>query len=710
MKKRILFLMALMLSALCAVWAQDNQTIEEFLRRRELYPKIMTQLGWQGKSERFAYSWNNFVLTAAPGQLMPDTVLHLRQLNQALLLQKTDTLRFLPVLNWLNQNSFYFHKSNAVWQYDMSRGEAAMLVEFPEKAAHHDVFGHANQWAYTIDNNLFVVKDGNHKALSKEENSGIVYGQSVHRNEFGISKGTFWSPSGSLLAFYRMDETMVEQYPLVDVDAPIAALNNIRYPMAGRVSHHVSVGVYDMNTDRQVFLQTGAPEDRYFTNISWSPDEKVLYVAELNREQNHMKLNAYNVSGGAFMRTLFEETSDKYVEPLNGMFFQPNNPQKYLWISDRNAYRHLFLYDINKGFEKQLTHGPWEVTDFLGFSDDGKMAYFVGTKESPLERHLYEVALKDGKMRKLTPDKGYNRVRMSSSKKHFIVTGSSNEVSGFARVVDAKGKNRNALIEPHNVFEGKSLPEVKLFTLKAKDGTDLHCRQINPVNMDAGKKYPVMVYVYGGPHAQMVTDSWLGGANLFFIHMAMKGYVIFTLDNRGSAARGREFEQAIHRNLGKVEVEDQIRGVDYLKTLDYVDASRIGVYGWSYGGFMATRLMLEHPDVFKVGVAGGPVMDWKYYEVMYGERYMGTPENNPEGYKNASLLNKADKLKGRLLLIHGDNDDVVVMQHNLAFIKKCVQAGTMPDLMIYPGHGHNVGGRDRTHLFKIIERYFNDFL
>lgn len=710
MKTKNLLFIFLVFLALPIVNAQNGLSMEEFMRKREYYPKTLPQLDWQGTSDRFAYTWGHFILSAKPGMENPDTILALPAINKALTASGIDSLCMLPMINWLDGKSFYFSKGNTVLMFNMETAQISKLVEFPEEAENKDVFGNGAQWAYTIADNLYIVKDTKHTALSNEENKGIVYGKTVHRSEFGIEKGTFWSPSGRYLAFYRMDESMVAEYPLVDIDDPIATPKPIRYPMAGSTSHQVTVGIYDLNSGKTIYLKTGNPDDHYLTNISWSPDEKSIFIAELNREQNHMNLNSYAVADGSYQNTLFEETSDRYVEPQNGLFFLPGNPNKFLWLSNRNAYLHLYLYDMKSGFEKQLTHGPWVVTDFLGFSADSKKVYFMATKESPLERHLYEVGINDGKIVKLTPDKGYNRVMLNNKKDHFIVTGSSNEVSGYTRVVDIKGKTKNTLVAPHNVFEGMDMPKVELLSIKSKDGVDLYCRLITPPNMENGKKYPVMVYVYGGPHAQMVTDSWLGGSNLFFTYMALKGYVIFTLDNRGSANRGREFEQAIHRRLGSVEVTDQLVGVDYLKKLDYVDTNRMGVYGWSYGGFMATTLMLDAPEVFKVGVAGGPVMDWKYYEVMYGERYMGTPQNNPDGYKNASLLNKAAKLKGRLLLIHGDNDDTVVLQHNLAFIKKCIQAGTMPDLMIYPGHGHNVGGRDRIHLYRVIERYFDDFL
>jgi dipeptidyl-peptidase-4 len=564
--------------------------------------------------------------------------------------------------------------------------------------------------AFTKENNLHVSINGVSAAVTNDSDKGIVNGKTVHRNEFGIDGGTFWSPKGNLLAFYRMDETMVTEYPLVNIDERIAKVENIRYPMAGMASHHVTIGVYDPSKNLVIYLKTGEPAEQYLTNVSWSPDEKYIFVAVVNRDQNHMWLNKYDATTGDFVKTLFEETDNEYVEPLNGLIFLKSNPAQFIWQSRRDGYNHLYLYEVEGNLVKQITKGPWEVTAFHGFDPKETKIYYSSTQESPLERHLYSIDLKTGKTLKFTSGNGTHTTIVSPDGKFVIDRLSSLNVGSQTKLINDKGESVRLIAEDLNPLKNYKLGETSYVTLKADDGSDLFGRLILPVDFDASKKYPVLVYVYGGPHSQLVTDTWLGGANLYFNYLATKGYVVWTLDNHGTAARGADFEQAIHRKLGDIEGKDQMVGVNYLKSLPYVDASRIGIDGWSYGGFMTLTLKLRNPDVFKVATCGGPVIDWKYYEIMYGERYMDTPEQNPEGYKKACLLNYVDQMEGKVLIIHGAQDNTVVWQNSLQFIQSCIQKGKQVDYFVYPNHEHNVGGMERLHLFRKLAEYYDQNL
>jgi dipeptidyl-peptidase-4 len=539
-----------------------------------------------------------------------------------------------------------------------------------------------------------------------------VNGQAAHRSEFGITKGTFWSPKGSRLAYYRMDQTMVTDYPIVDVSVTPAREKAIKYPMAGDKSHQVTVGVYDLSTRKTVFLQTGEPREQYLTNLAWSPDERFIYLAVLNRGQNQMQLNQYDAATGAFIKTLFEEKNDKYVEPQHPLQFVPGHPDQFVWRSQRDGFEHLYLYSTSGQLLRQLTKGSWLVTDVLGFTAQGQEIVYAGTAESPLERHIYAVSLKGGQPRRISQGTGTHAATLSPSGKYILDSFSSSTTPRTIRVIGvADGKPKQTLLTAPNPLVGYSLGETKLFPIKSADGqTDLYCRLITPPNFDPTKKYPAVVYLYGGPHVQLVTESWLGGSNLWMQLMAQKGYVVFTLDSRGSGNRGRAFEQATFRQLGTAEMADQLKGVDYLKSQPFVDPARLGIHGWSFGGFMTTTMMTRSPGTFKVGVGGGPVIDWRMYEVMYTERYMDTPQENPEGYKTANLLNYVDKLQGKLLLIHGTVDDVVVWQHSLDYLKKAVDQGVQLDYFVYPGHPHNVQGKDRVHLYNKITQYFDEKL
>ncbi len=592
--------------------------------------------------------------------------------------------------------------------YDFKNNQIVSTTALKKEAANQDYCTTTGNIAYTVGNNLYI----NENAITNES-EGVVCGQSVHRNEFGISKGTFWSPKGNLLAFYRMDESMVTQYPLVDITQRIAEVNNIRYPMAGMTSHLVTIGIHNPSNGKTLYLKAGDPTDRYFTNISWAPDEKSLYLIELNRDQNHAKLCQYNAETGELMATLFEETHPKYVEPQQPIVFLPWDATKFIYQSQRDGFNHLYLYDTTGKLIRQLTEGKWLVSDILGFNEKKKEVLFSANDATG--RNNFSVNIRTGErslpFSMYTTTEGVHNAIASNSGRYVIDNYSTPTLPRKIDIIDTQtGKSVN-LLTAANPFLGFKMPVIETGTIKAADGvTDIYYRLIKPADMDPNKKYPAIVYVYGGPHAQMVTGGWQNGARGWDIYMANKGYIMFTIDNRGSSNRGLEFENVTFRHLGIEEGKDQVKGVEYLQSLPYVDGNRIGVHGWSFGGHMTTALLLRYPEIFKVGVAGGPVIDWAYYEIMYGERYMDTPQSNPEGYEQCNLKNLAGNLKGHLLIIHDDHDDTCVPQHTLSFMKACIDTRTYPDLFIYPGHKHNVMGRDRIHLHEKITRYFEDNL
>ena len=566
------------------------------------------------------------------------------------------------------------------------------------------------------EGNLYV--DG--KLVERGDGYNIVLGESVHRNEFGINGGLFWSPKGNRLAFYRMDQSMVVDYPIVNTKAREAEVRNIKYPMAGMKSHEVTVGVWDATAQKLVYLNTARDttvheREMYLTNIAWSPDEKYVFIAKVNREQNHMWLEQYDAVSGAFMKVLFEETDPRYVEPCEPMIFTPKGDQ-FLWFSMRDGYKHLYLYNIDGTLVKQVTEGAYEVEGFIQFDKKGENIFIYANKDNLAGRDAYRVNLKKGTMECLTMQEnglhGTHTIALNEQGTMWVDLWSSVNVPMRADLRDLKHKNPiKTFFEAENPLKDYAMPEVKLGTIKAADGvTDLYYRLVTPPNMEKGKKYPTLVYVYGGPHSQLVTDSWLGGGNLYFMFLAQQGYVVFTLDNRGTDNRGFEFESCTHRHLGEIEMADQMEGVKFLKSLPYVDQDRMGVEGWSFGGFMTITMKLAHPEVFKVGCAGGPVIDWKWYEIMYGERYMDTPQENPEGYEANCLLNKAKDLEGRLLVIHGAEDNTVVWQHSLEFIERCINNYKQVDYFVYPHHEHNVLGRERLHLYQKMFQYYEDYL
>ena len=566
--------------------------------------------------------------------------------------------------------------------------------------------------AFLKNNNLWVASaEGKEFQLSSDGSRDIVYGQSVHRDEFGIYKGTFWSPDGQQLAFYRMDQSMVADYPQVNTFEREATLAPDKYPMAGMTSHKVTVGIFSLKTEQTIYLDFGDPTDRYFTNIAWAPDGKTLYLYELNRDQNHTTLDAYDTATGKKLRTLREESSDKYVEPLHPITFLPWDDTKFIYWSWKDGYKHLYLMDIEGKELGQLTSGKWVVKELVGFCPATKSAIIITKEAGDLQRNIYSLNLKTKKRTLLDNGRGCHSAQLSADGRYLIDTWQEPTLPRACAVTDTKTGKQSLLRTAKDPWEGWYQPIFEQGTILAADGeTTLYWRMVKPMDFNPNKKYPTVIYVYGGPHAHNVEASWHWGSRSWETYMAQKGYILFILDNRGSEDRGRDFEQVTFRHLGQEEMKDQMCGVEFLKTLPYVDADRLGVHGWSYGGFMTTSLMTTYPDVFKVGVAGGPVIDWKWYEVMYGERYMDTPQQNPEGYEQTSCINKAKNLKGKLQIIIGMNDPTCVPQHSLQFLNACAEAGTQPDFFVYPGEGHNMAGHKSVHLHERITQYFEDYL
>ena len=566
--------------------------------------------------------------------------------------------------------------------------------------------------AYVKDNQLWITNaEGKTKQLTTDGSREIVYGQAVHRNEFGIEEGIFWAPDGNRFAFYRMDQSMVTDYPQVNTFERVATYEPDKYPMLGMTSHKVTVGIYDCTNGNIQYLKAGDPTNRYFTNIAWSPDSKTVYMFELNRLQNDCQLVSYDATSGNKLKELYREKSDKYVEPMHPIVFLPWDSKQFVMQSQKEGYNHLYIYNIGTGAIRQLTKGNFVVEDFCGFNTKNKSVIIATNEANPIQRNIYTVDVKSGKRKSLDNGRGCHNASLSKSGQWIVDMYSEPDVPRNYDLVATANAKSLRLLTSKDPWEGYQQPIFESGSIKAADGTtDLYWRMVKPADFDASKKYPTVVYVYGGPHAHNVEASWHWYSRSWETYMAQKGYIVFILDNRGSENRGLEFEQATWHKLGKVEMLDQMKGVDYLKSLPYVDANRLGVHGWSYGGYMTISLMTNYPDVFKVGVAGGPVIDWRWYEVMYGERYMGTPDTNKEGIEACSLIPMAKNLKGKLQIIIGMNDPTVVPQQALSFIDACTEAGTQPDFFVYPGEGHNMVGHKSVHLHERITQYFEDYL
>ena len=661
---------------------------------------------WIPNTSSYVYYTDNFtkMMKASATDSKAKEYITLSDINSAL---KT-SLKTFAGIEWMDANTLLVSEKGNYYAYKINLNSGSLLHQTKETDENLSFDKTKTNLAFTIKNNLYYYNAKMEKIqITNNTNEAIVSGQFIARNEFGISKGIFWSPASTYLAFYQKDQTEVADYPLLDINETPGKLVSIKYPMIGQKSEKPKVVIYNLYSRKTVFIQPKGASDDYLTNLSWTPDEKYVLIAELNRAQNEMNLNLYDAKTGSFVRTLVNEKNPKWVEPEHEAFFISDTSNNFVWQSEKDGFQNLYYYSIDGTLIKQLTTNPYPVREIIGANPNGKELYFKATGPNPTNMLVYKVDLK-GKQTLITKDEGVHNVSISSDGNWFLDEYSNHTTPSKSLLYDKNLKATTLLVSP-NKYDGYTLGTSEIKNIKAADGvTDLYTRLIKPSKFDATKKYPVLVYVYGGPHAQMITNSYLDGANLWMYWMAEQGYLVFTIDNRGSDNRGFDFESVIHTHLGVNEMEDQIKGVDYLKSLPFVDAKRLAVHGWSFGGFMTTSLMLRKPDVFKVGVAGGPVTDWKYYEVMYGERYMDTPKENPNGFEEANTMNYVKNLQGKLLLIHGTSDDVVVMQNNFSLIKKFIEAQKQVDFFAYPMHKHNVIGKDRVHLMTKVLNYIID--
>ena len=697
-------------------------TIEETVTGPRKYaPTSLVAQQWRKDSKSITYlsaDFNNLLeKSAATG--WKETTLSTKAEFEAALKSKFSTeeftLRTFPTsITWKTATTFETEiaskTKNYKVVYNVATKQISSAIGYSNEGEQARFASNSNV-AWLKDNNIRITSNTKTIEVTNDENKAIVNGSDyVHRQEFGIDRGMWWNETGTQLAYYRKDETMVGNYPIINWNEREAVNKDIKYPMAGMTSENVTLVVYDVASGKKVTIQTGEPKEQYLTMVSWEPTGKYIFIGVLNRDQNHLKFNKYDASTGAFVKTLFEEKATTWVEPQHALTFVPNNPTQFIYQTDFNGYNQMYLYNTDGKLLKNLGFKDVVVTNLLGFDASNSKINYIGTTNNGLDRQLFQVDIKSGKTLQLTTVSGTHNASVSSDGMMVLDQYSNTTTPNEISILNIKTKMANTtLVKAENPFTGKiDLPRIEMVTLTSPDGkTPLNGRLIYPANFDATKKYPVMVYVYGGSHAQLVTNKWLCGAGYFDIYMAQQGYVVFTLDNRGSDARGKRFCDVTHRNLGVNEMADQMKGVEFLKSKSFVDADKIGVFGWSFGGFMTTSLLTSQPETFKVGVAGGPVIDWKYYEIMYGERYMDTPQDNPEGYAKASLLDKVKNLKGRLLIIHGAQDPVVVQQHSMNFIEASIKAGKQVDYFLYPNHEHNVGGRERIHMYAKIADYFD---
>ncbi len=586
-----------------------------------------------------------------------------------------------------------FQGATSLAWFDAKTQTAHTLVSGKERIADPKISPDGRYVSFVRDHNLWLVSvaDGKERALTQGGTEEIRKGELdwVYPEELEIITAHWWAPDSSAIAYFEMDERKVAKYPLVDFSSPNGEAEEERYPPAGGANPIVRVFVTPVSGGEPRAMDTGENSDIYIARVNWLTDSKHIAIQRLNRQQTVLDLLVADAASGE-TRTALTEKDQYWINISNDLRFL-NDGKRFLWSSERSGYRHLYLYDLEGKELAQLTKGEWEVSAVDAVDEAKGLVYFTGTAKSPLERHLYRISLEGSAVSRITIHNGTHRVNMAPDESVFVDTYSDSMTPPRQDLARADGsllrvinENKVAELADYHLSPGQFV------SVKAHDGMPLNAVMIKPPDFDATRKYPVLVFTYGGPHGQVVVNQWTGNTFLWHELMAQKGYIIFALDNRGSAGRGHVFEEPVHYRLGAQELSDQRDGVAYLRSLPFVDASRIGIWGWSYGGHMTLHAMFEAPDDFKAGFAGGPVTDWHFYDSIYTERYLGLLPQNEEAYRSSSPIERAEGLKGKLLIAHGTGDDNVHFANTLSLINKLIELGKYVEVMPFPGRGHGV--------------------
>ena len=596
--------------------------------------------------------------------------------------------------------------------YDTKTDQLTKLVENGKKQSFPTFSPDASKIAYVQANNLYVKDLSSGKTTAITTNgqwNKIINGQSdwVYEEEFMITKAFEWSPDGQKIAYFSFDESAVKQFNMDFYGDLYPELYEFKYPKAGEKNSVVSTFVYNVANQQTTEINTGKNQDVYFPRMKWTPSNE-LVLFKMNRHQNELELLKANDQTGA-TSVLLKETNPYYIseDVLDEMEFLPNGD--FLWTSERSGYKHVYLYDSKGQLKQQITNGDFDVTALYGFDKANNTIFYQAAAESPLQREIYSAKLDGSGASLLTPQKGTNSANFTDSFDYFIHTFSSATQPNVITVRNRKGEEVRVLednAQLKNRWDNLNLPKTEFTTIETTNGVQLNASVLKPTNFNAKNKYPVLMFVYGGPGSQTVTDSWAASNYWWHSYLTQKGYIVVSVDNRGTGARGQEFKKMTYKELGKYEVEDQIAAAKYLGNLPYVDANRIGIWGWSYGGYMSSLALFKGNDVFKTAISVAPVTNWRYYDTIYTERYMRTPQENASGYDENSPINHVDKLKGNFMLVHGMADDNVHFQNSVDLISALNAAGKQYELAIYPNKNHGIyGGNTRRHLYEKMTNF-----
>jgi dipeptidyl-peptidase 4 len=695
-------------------------TVDRLFRAPSLGGRLTQGIEWAPDGKRFSYLDRQgygkdavlqlWTMDAATGErkvlVNAETLKSVMQPEKAKTSQATGLGR-VPADNYLwspDGNSLLFIGSNSLVLLDLKTMTPRPVLS-SEEEIEDPKFSPDSRWiSFSRSANLFVVNisGGAVTALTSGGSEEVLKGKLdwVYPEELDARTAYWWSPDSTKIAYYEMDERPVTRYSIADMSSPTGGSEFTRYPQAGEANPIVRVGIVNLTGGPTTWADTGANTDVYLARVNWLPDSRRVAIQRLNRGQNQLDLLFADAATGA-SKTILTETDKYWINISDDLYFFSDN-KRFLWSSERTGYRHFYLYDDSGKELAQLTSGDWAISDLGGFGpgaanhpavDEARgYVYFTTNKDDVRETELYRVSISDKSLTRITKEAGSHSARIAPDASAFVDT-YSNAATPARQDLYRMDGTRVAVVNDGKVPElaEYKLSPVEFVEVTADDGTKLNASIIKPTDFDPSKKYPVLINVYGGPHVQLVRNGWGGLRYLLDQVYAQKGYILFTLDNRGSWGRGHAFETPLYHHMGKIELQDQVAGVKYLKSLGYVDPARIGITGGSYGGYMTLEALFNAPGVFKLGVSDAPVTDWKLYDTIYTERYMGRPQDNAEGYRDSSPVNQAENLKGKLMLVHGTGDDNVHFANSVELLNALIDGGRYPDeLMVFPGRGHGI--------------------
>lgn len=707
-----------------SIYAQKQFTLEDIFNSRKFSGKGVYGLNWMNNGKSYSYTEFDTV-TKSMGIYVLDVKKNTsKQIVNGSQLKLKETDKPFPIFlyTWSPDEKQLLLTSSPpqrqylsrltpagnFYLYDIPSRTFKQLTNVTDPQYNQKFSPDGSQLGYVRENNIYVMdlKSGKETQITSDGAEHIINGKFdwVYEEEFGISDGWRWSPDGKKIAFWRLDENRVPEYTMTEWDSVHLKLVTMRYPKPGDPNSIVKIGVVDLSTLQTTWIDTGTDDNIYLPRMQWAPEKNTLVVERMNREQNTLEVMYADVSTGK-TKTFLTEKSDTWLdEPTEPKFL---NNGTFIWTSDRDGYNHLYLYKNDGTLISQITKGQWEVDNFYGVNEKEKTVYFTSSEVSPMERQIYSIRLDGSKKKQLTKETGSHSANFSPTFEYYIEYFSNVDtptkvrmMSGDAKLIRVMEENEIAALKEYQ------LPKTTFFSFTTSDGQSLNASILKPADFDSTKKYPVLFYTYGGPGSQVVRNSWGGGNYLWYAMLAQKGYLVFMVDNRGTGFRGSKFKKITYHNLGKWEVNDQIEGAKYLATLPYVDKDRIGIWGWSYGGYMSCMTILLGADYFKTAIAVAPVTNWKFYDTIYSERYMGTPQSNPDGFKESSPITHVDKLKGNFLLIHGTSDDNVHFQNSVNLVSALQKANKQFTTMYYPDKNHGIyGGNIRLHLYTLMTNY-----